>query len=173
VRVAPTQRRALSRAIEALSAMLRTAAGDRDALDRAETDFYDQISRARQYAGLVWFERARGERGSIPTVVQGLFIPIHAIVRTPAPAAASPAARAALASANGSVCGWLHAFATAIASNDPAPPWPAPSPAAAALAAIANDEHETAETRAHARQQLAWLELLEAQGVGLAGRGPT
>jgi multidrug resistance protein MdtO len=173
VRVEPAQRRALARAVDALAAMLRTASGDRDALDRAEAEFYDQISRARQYAVPVWFERARSERGSILTVVQGLFIPVHAIVRTPPPATASPAARAALASADAGVSGWLHACAAAIASSAPAPPPPSPDPATAALGSIAKDDNEPAEARAHVRQQLEWLELLHVQGVELAGRGPT
>ncbi|HEX7942605.1 MAG TPA: hypothetical protein VF488_12410, partial [Gemmatimonadaceae bacterium] len=173
VRTEPAQRRALSRAVEALAAMLRTVTGDRDALDRAEAEFYDQISRARQYAVPVWFERTHSERGSILTVVQGLFIPIHAIVRTPAPATASPAARAALSSANAGVSGWLHAFATVVASNAPAPPLPLQDPAIATLERVATDEDETAATRAHVHQQLEWLELLHAQCVDLAERGPT
>ena len=112
-------------------------------------------------------------RRVVATVVQGLFIPIHAIVRTPVPATASPAARAALSIANAGASEWLHVFAAAIASNAPTPPLPSPDPAIATLERIATGGDETAETRAHVRQQLEWLELLHARCVELTGRGPT
>src|SRR5262249_31678518 len=85
VRCEPAHRRALSRAIEALAAMLRTTPGDESALDRVEAEFYQRASTAREYTSLLAFERARDERGLLTTVVQGLFIPIHAMARTPVP----------------------------------------------------------------------------------------
>jgi multidrug resistance protein MdtO len=173
VRAAPEQRRALSRAIEALAAILRTMPDDRDALDRAEADFYTQLTTARQYLPLLRFERARDDRGLVLTVVQGLFIPIHAIVRTPVPATASPAARAALSSATEGLSNWLRAFAASIASHGPAPQLPASDPALATLGRIASNENESAETRARLADQVAWLELLYAQCVALAERRPT
>ena len=38
---------------------------------------------------------------------------------------------------------------------------------------MANDEREPAETRARLADQLAWIELLRAQGAALAERRPT
>jgi multidrug resistance protein MdtO len=173
VRAAPAQRQALSRAVEALAAMLRTTPDDRDALDRAAADFYTHLAKARQYLPLLRFERARDGRGLVLTVVQGLFIPIYAIARTPVPATASPAARTALATATESVSTWLHAFAASIASHVPGPQLPASDPALATLGRIASDENESTETRARVADQMAWLELLYAQCVALAERRPT
>jgi multidrug resistance protein MdtO len=172
VRAAPAQRRALARAIEALAAMLETTPDDRDALDHAEADFYSSLSTARHYLPLLRFERARDDRGLVLTVVQGLFTPIHAITRTPVPATATPAARAALASSTASVANWLRAFAAAIAAGGPTPPLPAADPAAATLERLASDPNESAEARARVADQLAWLELLRAQCVALAERTP-
>src|SRR5262249_51446586 len=62
VRAAPARRRALSRAVEALAAMLRAMPDDRDALDRAGADFYTHLTTARQYLSLRRFERARDDR---------------------------------------------------------------------------------------------------------------
>jgi multidrug resistance protein MdtO len=163
VRTEPAQRRALSGAALALAAILR--ARDAHALDRAETDFDEQMRRAREYDVLVWFEGARGRREAVLSVVQGVFAPVHAIVRTPVPASASPAVQTALASANASMADWFAAIAEAIATNAPAPPLPdqAPEPVA---------EDETAETRAHVHQHRVWLELLRAQCAELANWGP-
>jgi multidrug resistance protein MdtO len=173
VRAAPAQRRALSHAVEALAAMLRTTPDDRDALERAAADFYMQATAARQHLPLLRFERAGDDRGLVLTVVQGLFIPIRAIARTPVPATASPAARAALSSASESISNWLCAFATSIASDGPAPPLPASDPALATLQRIASDETESTETRARLADQIGWLELLRAQCAALAERQPT
>jgi len=173
VRAEPAQRQALARAVEALAAMLRTSPEEHDALARAEADFYQQVTAARQYTLFVWFERVPSPRRLLPTVVQGLFVPIHAIVRTPVPATASPAARAAMSSANAGVSDWLRAFATSIASYATVPPPPSPDPAVTTLERVAADgENQTAETRAQARQQREWLELLYAQCGELAARVP-
>jgi len=172
VRAEPAERRALARAVAALAAMLRAAPDDRDALDRAEATLAEQVATAREYGALVWFERVRGRRDLLPTVVQGLFIPVHAIARTPVPATASPAARAALADANAATADWLDACARAIAARTPVPAPPAPTPAVAALDPLADDVDETTDTRAHARQQREWLALVRAHGVELAGRVP-
>ena len=169
VRAEPAQRRALSRVASTLATLLRTPPGERDAVDRAEAELYAQITEAREYEALVRFER-RGTR-PLPAMVQGLVIPIHAIARTAVPASASPAARAALASANADASAWLDAYAASIISGTPAPQ-PSPDAAAVVLAPIATHEAETAATRAHVRQHLAWLELVRAQGVALVDRGP-
>src|SRR5262249_43224705 len=121
VRAAPAQRGALSHAVEAMAAMLRTRSDDRDALNRAEADFYAHLTKARQYVPLLLFERGRDGR-SLLTAVHGLFIPVHAIARTPLPGSASPAARAALSSATSGVSDWLSAFAASIASENAVPP---------------------------------------------------
>jgi multidrug resistance protein MdtO len=170
VRAAPAQRTALSRAVEALAAMLRTTPDDHDVLERAEADFYTHFTTARQYLLLLRFERARDDRRLPLTIVQGLFIPIHAIVRTPMPTTASPAARGALSSAQSSLSDWLRAFARSIASNGSGPPPPESAPALATLERIARDEHESIETREHLADCVEWLELVRAQGVALAER---
>jgi hypothetical protein len=172
-RAAPAQRRALSRAVEALAAMLRTTPDDRDALERAAADFYTHLATARQYTPLLRFERGRDDRDLVLAVVQGLFIPIDAIVRTPVPATASSAARAALSSATESVSIWLGAFAASIASHGPAPQLPASDPALGALDRIASDEHESTDTRERLADQIAWLDLLRSQCAALAERRPT
>jgi multidrug resistance protein MdtO len=173
VRAAPVQRQARARAVEALAAMLRAPPGDRAALDRAGAEFYTQLTTARRTLPLLRMERVRDDRGWMLTVVQGLFIPIHAIARTPLPATASPAARAALSSATGNLAGWLLAFATSIASSGSLPQLPAAGPAQAALERIAIDASESTETRAVVADQIGWLELLRAQAVELAHRGST
>ncbi len=170
VRAAPAQRGAVSRAVEALAAMLRATPDDRDALERAEADFYAHLTTARQYLPLLRFERARDDRGRGLTIVQGLFIPIFALARTPVPATASPAARAVLSSVTASVSEWLSALATSIASEGPVPQVPAADPAVAALERLASDETESTETRARLADQRAWLELVRAQAVALADR---
>jgi multidrug resistance protein MdtO len=166
VRAAPALRQALSRAIEALTAMLRTTPEDRDAIERAEADFYKNVNTARQYLPLLPFERPRGDRRLLLTVVQGLFIPVHAMVHTPVPPTASPAARAAMSSATTNLSGWLGAFATSIASRGPRPQPPALD--LTTLDQIANDEHESTETRERVADEIGWLELLRAQSVALA-----
>jgi hypothetical protein len=87
------------------------------------------------------------------------------------PASASTAARAALTSANARAADWIAAFATALASQAPAP-LPTPESATATLEPIASNENETAETRAHVREQLAYLDLLRAQCAELAAQRP-
>jgi multidrug resistance protein MdtO len=169
VRAAPEQRRALAGAIEALAAMLRATPDDRAAIDRAGADFYQHMTRARQYLPLVRFERGRGDRGLLLTIVQGLFIPVHAMTHTPVPASASSEARAALASATAPLAGWLRDVAAAIASAGPLPPVPVADPA---LERVAADEHEGAETRARLADQAAWLELLRANSTALAEARP-
>jgi multidrug resistance protein MdtO len=173
VHAAPAQRRALSRAVEALATMLRTAPDDAAALERAEADFHAQMTTARRYLPLLRFERGRGDRDLMLTVVQGLFIPIHAGVRTPVPTSASPAARAALARGNESVAGWLRAFAAAIAAHQPTPPLPPSDAALATLEQMAKGDGEASDTRARLGDQVAWLELLRAQCTALAERRPT
>jgi multidrug resistance protein MdtO len=155
VRAAPEQRRALSRALESLAAALSAHPDDRESIDRAEADFYTHLTRARQYLPLLTFERVRGGRGLVLTIVQGLFIPIHAIVRAPLPAGVSPAACTALSSATASVAEWLRAFAAATASQGPVPAVP---PADPALATV------------ELRDQVEWVELLRAHCVALAER---
>jgi multidrug resistance protein MdtO len=171
VRAEPARRRELSSATLALATILRTPPDDRAALSRAEVDFYDHIGRARDYQALVRFERERSQRGVVLTLAQGLFVPIHAIAHTPMPASASTAARAALTSANARAADWIAAFATALASQAPAP-LPTPESATATLEPIASNENETAETRAHVREQLAYLDLLRAQCAELAAQRP-
>jgi multidrug resistance protein MdtO len=173
VRAAPAERQALSRAIAALAAMLRTTPDDHDTLDRAEADFYTHMTTARQYLPPLRFERARDYLGLPLMVVQALFIPIHAIMRTPVPATASPAARAALSSATERPSDWLRALATSLAADGPVPQLPASDPSLAPLARIASDENETTETRARVADQIAWLELLRANCGALAQRRPT
>ena len=163
VRAAPEQRTALSRAVAALAAMLRAAPDDRDALDRAEAELYTQMTKARQYLPLLPFEREHADRRWL-TAVQGLFIPVHAMARTPVAVAAAPAARAAVSS----MADWLRALATSIASDGPIPPLPAAEPAPAAIDESAIDAREPDETRARLGDQLAWLELLRAQAAALA-----
>ncbi|MCU1281212.1 MAG: Fusaric acid resistance family protein [bacterium] len=170
VRAVPEQRRALSRTIEAMAALLHAKSDDRGALDRAEADFYTHLTRARQYLPLVRFERPRDDRALVLTVVQGLFIPLHAIVRAPVPATASPDARNALSNATSSLSDWLRAFATSIASQGPLPPLPPADEAHATLERIANDASESRETRARLADQIAWLELLRAHGIALVER---
>jgi multidrug resistance protein MdtO len=169
VRAAPSQRRALGGAVEALAAMLRTRPDDREALERAAGDFYTQITAARKYLPLLRFERRRSERDQGLTVVQGLLMPVLAIVRTSLPTA-SPTASAALSSARESLSNWLGAFAASIASDALRPPLPASEPALGTLERIASDEHEPAETRARLAEQIARLELVHAQCVALAER---
>jgi multidrug resistance protein MdtO len=173
VRAAPAQHEALSRTVAALAEALRATPDDRDAIDRAEADFYTQMIKARQYLPLLAFERGYKDRGLLLTVVQGLFIPIHAIVRTLLPPSASTTARAALSNARAGLSAWLRAYATAIASHAPVPQPPASAPALTSLEGIANDVSESPETRARLADQLAWLELLRAQCVALAERRPT
>jgi hypothetical protein len=128
--------------------MLRSAPEDRAALDRAEADFYTQATTARQYSLLVRFERTPSPRALFTTVVQGLFIPIHAIVRTPVPATMSRDARAALAHATARLANWLHELSTSIAADAAPPPEPVATPP---LSTLEPGDH---------RQ---WLELVYAQ----------
>jgi multidrug resistance protein MdtO len=161
VRTAPAQRQEGSRMIEALAALLHTSPDDRDALDRAEADFYTHLTKARQYFTPRWFEGARDDRAFLLTVMQGLLIPIHAIARTPAPATASPAARAALSSATQNLSAWLYQYATSIALQSSVPPPPPTDPALVTL------------EREHLADQIGWLELVHAQCVALAERRST
>jgi multidrug resistance protein MdtO len=170
VRALPAQRRALARAVEALATLLRTAPDEREAIERTEADFYAQLTTARQYLPLLRFERRHGDRALVLTVVQGLFVPIHAMVHAPVPASASPGARAALTNAAGSLSHWLHALATAIAAQGRVPELPTADAAVAALDAMAKDPNESTETQARLADQLAWLELLRAHCVALAER---
>jgi multidrug resistance protein MdtO len=170
VRAAPEQRRALSRAVEALAKVLGTDPTERDAVSRAEADFYAQLTKARQYQPFVSFERRRGGRALVLTIVQSLFVPIHAIVHEPAPATASPAARAALANATGGLSDWLRAYATSIAAEGGVPELPPADAALATLAGKTNDPTESTETRARLADQLGWLELLRAHCVALGER---
>jgi multidrug resistance protein MdtO len=171
VRRAPAERRILSRAIEALAAMLRATRDDQ--LERAAADFYANVTKARQYLPELRFERARGDRGLLLAVVQGLFIPIHAMVRSPVPASASHAARAALPGGNERVSIWLDDIAEAVAIDGPTPPLPASDPALAELDRIANSDVESAETRSRVADQVAWIDLLRAQHSGLAEQQAT
>jgi multidrug resistance protein MdtO len=166
VRAAPAQRGALARAVRALAAILRTPPDDRDALDRAESEFDEQITKAHQYDAVVFFERGHTNRALKQTLVDGLFVSIHAIVHTPVPADTSPAARSALANANASIADWLGAFATTEETDAPAPPPPSPEPAPAMLEGVAA-EHEAPEVRAQVHQHVEWLELIHARCVEL------
>jgi uncharacterized membrane protein YccC len=167
VRAAPEQRRALSRAVEALAALLRAQPNDRAAVERAEAEYYTHLTRARQYLPLLRFERARHDHDLLLTVAQGLFIPIYAMVHTPLPAIAAPVAHATLADATVSLSDWLRAVAAAIGSQGPLPPLPAADPA---LGRMARDEAESAQTRARLADHVAWLELLRANSAGLVER---
>jgi multidrug resistance protein MdtO len=173
VRATAAARQALSGTIEALAAMLRSAPAEDGALAQAEASYYAQLTRTRQYLPALRFERARGRGSALLTVVQGLFVPIHAIMRTPVPESASAAARAALASAPRQLADWLHRFAASVASVAPAPPAPPLHDDLVALRRVAGDDNEPTEARQRLADQVRWIELLRAQCAAMTERPST
>jgi multidrug resistance protein MdtO len=171
VHAAPTMRRETSRAVDALAAMLGTATDDRATLDRAEADFYAHLTTARKIMPLLLFERTRGDRGRALTVLQGLFIPVNALVRTPVPKAASPTALAALSSVTAGLSNWLRALAASIASQAATPTFEVPE-AIVDLERIVGGAGEPPEALEGLRLHLEWFELLRTQIAQVAERGP-
>ena len=174
VRIKPALRQVLSRSLEALAAMLRLDHPARDRLDELEAAFYADLAVARRYAPLGRFE-GRDEPASRITVVEGLLIPIHAVVVDTvggAVTAAPPAARHALSALREGAARWLSALAASIAAQKSLPAFQANDEALATLRHVAGDAALPPEMRARLRLHLDWFELLEMQIDKIAQGAP-
>jgi len=178
VRVKPALRQALSRSLEALAAMIRLDHAARDRLDELEAAFDADLAAARQYAPLGRFE-GRDDRASRITVVEGLLIPIHAIVVDTvvdiaggALATAPPAAWNALSALREGVARWLSALAASIAAQEPPPVFRADDEALATLRHVAGDAELPSEMRARLLLHVDWFELLRVQIEKIATGAP-
>jgi multidrug resistance protein MdtO len=178
VRIKPALQQALSRSLEALAAMLRLdhPAHFRldDRLDQLEAAFDADLAAARRYAPLGRFE-GRGDPASRITVVEGLLIPIHAVVADTvggAVAAAPPAARKALSALREGVAGWLSALAASIAAEESLPAFQVDDEALATLRQVAGDAALPSEMQTRLGLHLDWFELLHMQIEKIAQGAP-
>ncbi len=171
VRIRPALRQALSRSIASLATMFRLAPDDRRALDDAEARFYADFTAARQYAPLLPFEGGRDERAVALTRLQGLLIPIHAIVQEPL-GCASAGVRAALTRLSEDAARWLSALSASILAAGPMPSLALADDAVATLERVIDGDGEPPETRHRLRLQLGWFALLRTQSEQLTARAP-
>jgi multidrug resistance protein MdtO len=174
VRIEPTLRQALSRSLEALAAMLRLDHPARDRLDELEAAFDADLAAARRYAPLRRFE-GRDDPASRLTMVEGLLIPIHAIVGDTvggAVAAAPPAARNALSASRENAAAWLSALAASIAAQQSLPAFQVDDEVLATLRRVAGDAALPSETRTRLQLHLDWFQLLQSQIDKIAQGAP-
>jgi multidrug resistance protein MdtO len=174
VRIKPALRQAVSRSLEALAGMLRLDHPARDRLDELEAAFDSDLATARQYAPFARFE-GRADPASRIGVVEGLLIPVHAIVGDTvagAVATAPPAARDALAALRAGVAQWLSAQAASIVAQQPRPAFRADDEALATLRRTAGDAALPSEMQARLRLHIGWFELLHMQIQKIARGAP-
>jgi len=173
VRIKPTVRQALSRAVEALAATLRFASGEgRQArLREAETAFHTSLSNALQYAPFRHLEPGDDDRWSLIPAIQSLFIRIHAVVhqgldlrRVP------PAAGEALSALSGNEARWLSDFATALAAPRAIPAFQPDTVAAEKLQHFAGSPGTEDGSADALRLRIEWLGQLDEQIERIAAR---
>jgi multidrug resistance protein MdtO len=165
VRIKPALRQSLARSLEGLAAMLRLDHPARDRLDELEAAFDADLTAARRYGPFSRFE-GRADAASRITVVEGLLIPVHALVSDTvggAVATAPPAARNALAALREGAARWLSALAAAIAAQAPLLAFQADGEALVMVRQFAADAALPSEMRTRLRLHLDWFELLQVQ----------
>ena len=116
VRIKPAIRQALSRAVEALAAAMRSVGASGAGLREAEIAFHTHLQTAAQYAPAEVMEPGEDRRPSLIPPIESLFVRIHAIAHQRLDAEAlPPAAAQALSTLSDGVTKWLSDAAAALA----------------------------------------------------------
>jgi multidrug resistance protein MdtO len=162
VRIKPTIRQALSRAVEALAAVIRSAG--KPGLREAEIGFHTHLQTAAQYASAEVMELGEDRRPSLIPAIESLFVPIHAIAHQPVDATALPSAAAeAFSTASESVAKWLSDLSASLVSHRTIPAFQHPATAVAKLEAAAGSATGKDEPGAALRLRAELFGLLNGQ----------
>ncbi len=175
VRIKPTVRQALSRAVEALAATLRLASepGPRARLREAETAFHTNLGAALQYAPFRHLEPGDDDRWSLIPAIESLFVRTHAIVHQRLDLRAlPPAARDALSTRGESEAKWLSDLATALAAPRAIPAFQPDAAAAEKLQHLVGDSGTENGSAAALRLRVEWLGLLDEEIERMAAGEP-
>jgi multidrug resistance protein MdtO len=156
-------RRALSRAAEALAAMLRPASEQPGAeVPDAETALHASLQEATEASRLRHAEAGDLDGSSLVSALERLFVPVHAIASQPLNVEAlPPAVSAALSTLADSVASWLSELARAIAGSGPVPVFQPAVSAAAELEQRLGAAPGADDAMAPVRLRLAWYRLLD------------
>jgi len=170
VRIKPAIRQALSRAVEALAAVMRIGTAGKPGLREAEIGFRTHLQTAAQYTPARVMEPGE-DSGSLIPAIESLFVRIHAIVHQRVDLKAlPPAAAEGLSTASESVAKWLSDFAASLASSRATPAF---QPAASAIVKVedaAGGAGAGDGSAATLRLRADWFGLLDAQIERLAAR---
>jgi multidrug resistance protein MdtO len=170
VRIKPAIRQALSRAVEALAAVMRIGTAGQPGLREAEIGFRTHLQTAAQYTPARVMEPGE-DSGSLIPAIESLFVRIHAIVHQRVDLKGlPPAAAEGLSTASESVAKWLSDFAASLASSRATPAF---QPAASAIVKVEDAAGSAGAgdgSAATLRLRADWFGLLDAQIERLAAR---
>jgi len=164
VRVRVSVRRALSRSLDALAAMIR---GEPKG---ASASFQTNLGIARKQAPVARLEPGEDDRSSMIPVIESLFVPIHVISQLPAgvlPIGAKDALRAVA----DAIANWLSELAKCVTEQLPVPAFHEAEAAVQRLKAILKDSSEPADALQHLRRRCFWLGRINARIQQFANKG--
>jgi len=171
VRIKPAIRQALSRAVEALAAAMRSVGASGAGLREAEIAFHTHLQTAAQYAPAEVMEPGEDRRPSLIPPIESLFVRIHAIAHQRLDAEAlPPAAAQALSTLSDGVTKWLSDAAAALALPRAIPAFQPAAAAVETLEVAARSATAGGEPAAALRMSAASFGLLNRQIERFAAR---
>ncbi len=163
VRLRVSVRRALSRSVEALSAMIRGGP------EETSANFQTNLAVARKQAPVARLEPGEDDRSSLIPAIESLFVPIHVISQTAGVLPAS--AKEALHAVADPIANWLSDLARSFTAELPVPAFHQAEAAVQRLKAIVNDSAERAGGTQDLQLRYFWLERLSTRIQQLANYG--
>jgi len=163
VRLRVSVRRALSRSVEALSAMIRGGP------EETSANFQTNLAVARKQAPVARLEPEEDDRSSLIPAIESLFVPIHVISQTAGVLPAS--AKEALRAVADPIANWLSDLARSFTAELPVPAFHQAEAAVQRLKAIVNDSAERAGGTQDLQLRYFWLERLSTRIQQLANYG--
>jgi len=163
VRLRASVRRALSRSVEALSAMIRGGP------EGTSANFQTSLDVARKQAPVARLEPGDDDRSSLIPAIESLFVPIQVISQTTGVLPAS--AKEELRAAAEPIANWLSDLARSFTAELPIPAFHPSKAAVQRLKAILNDSADQACGAQDLQLRYFWLERLSTRIEQLANYG--
>src|SRR5499433_182223 len=163
VRLRVSVRRALSRSVDALAAMIRGEAKD------ASASFHKNLAVARKQAPVARLEPGEDDRSSLIPAIESLFVPIQVISQTEGVLPAS--GKEALHAVADPIANWLSDLARTFSAELPVPAFHQAEAAVQRLNAVVNDSAERASGTQDLLLRYFWLERLSARIQQLGSYG--
>src|SRR5258708_16409153 len=167
VRLRVSVRRALSRSVEALSAIIRGGP------EGTSANFQTNLAVAREQAPVARLEPGEDDRSPLIPAIESPFVPVHVISQ---PTGVLPStAKEALRAVADPIANWLSDLARSFTAELPVPAFHQAEAAVQRLKAIVNDSAERAGGAQDLQLRYFWLERLSTRIQQLAnyGRGHT